>query len=554
MLGGLSSVGSMRLGYALVFGVGALVCFVSLRRTAAIEHEDTRRGLYWLLLASGVWAATHVGYLVASSPRLQYVLFTGGLIAGIAAVGPWLYFCSAYTGRSLHRNETIRRIAVAVFLVIVGVKVTNPIHEQYFVTELVTTPFPTLQIHHEPLHWVVMGFAYALSFVGFFMLLELFVRVSSDTTPLFALVGLTGLPVVFDVLGVVSPLLLDITYSPLGVAAFSIGVFYVYLERFQIVRATSETDQPVVILDDRDQVRDYNGRALDLFPSLSGSIGRQFETLLPDVADVLESEEQLLEADVSEEIRFYSVSENPFSADRTRIGRAVVFTDVTHREQYRLRLEQQNDQLERFANVVSHDLRNPLSIAQGRTQLAVAENETDHLEDVVEALDRMEELIDDILVLARDGASIDDVQRVDLSSIAGQSWTMIAAEDAELAVDIELGTVLEADPDRLQQLFENLYRNAIDHGDSDVTITVGELSDSDGFYVEDDGPGIPAEIRADVFEPGYTTADAGTGLGLSIVRDVAAGHGWSVEATDGPNGGARFEVTVPSLERPQPTS
>ncbi|WP_243645313.1 sensor histidine kinase [Natrarchaeobius chitinivorans] len=544
----------MRLGYALVFGVGALVCFVSLRRTAAIEHEDTRRGLYWLLLASGVWAATHVGYLVASSPRLQYVLFTGGLIAGIAAVGPWLYFCSAYTGRSLHRNETIRRIAVAVFLVIVGVKVTNPIHEQYFVTELVTTPFPTLQIHHEPLHWVVMGFAYALSFVGFFMLLELFVRVSSDTTPLFALVGLTGLPVVFDVLGVVSPLLLDITYSPLGVAAFSIGVFYVYLERFQIVRATSETDQPVVILDDRDQVRDYNGRALDLFPSLSGSIGRQFETLLPDVADVLESEEQLLEADVSEEIRFYSVSENPFSADRTRIGRAVVFTDVTHREQYRLRLEQQNDQLERFANVVSHDLRNPLSIAQGRTQLAVAENETDHLEDVVEALDRMEELIDDILVLARDGASIDDVQRVDLSSIAGQSWTMIAAEDAELAVDIELGTVLEADPDRLQQLFENLYRNAIDHGDSDVTITVGELSDSDGFYVEDDGPGIPAEIRADVFEPGYTTADAGTGLGLSIVRDVAAGHGWSVEATDGPNGGARFEVTVPSLERPQPTS
>ncbi|RQG93261.1 histidine kinase [Natrarchaeobius halalkaliphilus] len=538
----LFAVDSTRLWYVLVFGVSALVCFVGLRRTAYIEHDETRRGLYWLLLTSGVWATIHVGYLTASTPRLQYALFVGGLVVGLAAIGPWLYFCSAYTGRLLHRDETIRRLAVALFVLIVTVKLTNPIHGRYFSTEPATIPFAHLQIHHEPLHWIVMGLAYALSFVGFFMLFELFVRVNSDTRPLFVLVGLTGLPVVLDLLGGTSTILLDITYSSIGVAAFSTGVLFVYLERFQLVRTTGDADDPVIVLDDRDRLRDYNQRAAALFPSLTDGVGRPLEALVPPVESALDSSDPLLEIDVDASTRYYSVSSNPFSLDRARLGRTITLTDVTRRERYRRTLEHQNDRLERFASIVSHDLRNPLTVARGRTVLAIEEDDTDHLEPVVEAHERMETLIDDLLTLAREGTSIDEVERVDPVMIARQSWEMIESEGATLVIEGDSERPLEADSDRLQQLFENLFRNAIEHGGRDVTITVGSLSDAPGFYLEDDGPGIPPDEHQAVLDPGYTTTSDGTGFGLSIVTDIVDGHGWQLRLSEGEAGGARFDV------------
>ncbi|TYT62359.1 sensor histidine kinase [Natrialba swarupiae] len=535
--------------YLLLFGISALCCFGSLHRVRSIEHDDTRRGLYWLLLASGGWAASHVGYLAAPTTGLQYAFFVIGLCIGIAAVGPWLYFCSAYTGRSLHRNGTVRRTAVAVFLVIVALKVTNPAHGWYFTAEPATFPFPYLEIHHEPLHWVVMAFAYALSFVGFFMLLELFARVSFDTRILFALVALTGLPVVFDVFGAVSTVLVDITYSPVGVAAFAVGVCYVHLDRLQLVRMAGETDDPVIILDDRERIRDYNASALESFPSLADSVGTPLEEQLPTVSSTIESSDPLLETADATEPKFYRISVNPFSADRTRIGRAISFTDVTSRERYRRKLEAKNERLEEFAGVVSHDLRNPLTVAQGRTQLAIAEADTDHLEAVVDAHDRMEVLIDELLSLAREGNSIDELERLDLSAVARRSWEMIDAERAELVLETDREVAIEADPERLQQLFENLYRNALEHGGRDVTVVVGELPDGAGFFVEDDGTGIAPERRSEVFDAGYTTASNGTGFGLPIVEEIATGHGWTVRATAGRDGGARFEVAVPPDSR-----
>jgi signal transduction histidine kinase len=100
---------------------------------------------------------------------------------------------------------------------------------------------------------------------------------------------------------------------------------------------------------------------------------------------------------------------------------------------------------------------------------------------------------------------------------------------------------LEAEWQRLRQLFENLFRNAVEHGGDQVSVTIGELED--GFYVADDGPGIPAEDRQSVFEYGESTAEDGTGLGLAIVRRVAEAHGWTVSVTDSDTGGARLEVS-----------
>lgn len=88
---------------------------------------------------------------------------------------------------------------------------------------------------------------------------------------------------------------------------------------------------------------------------------------------------------------------------------------------------------------------------------------------------------------------------------------------------------------------ENLIHNAIEHAGEDVTVLVGTTET--GFYVEDDGPGIPKDERDDVFETGYSTAHDGTGLGLSIVQQITESHGWELDLTEGPMGGARFEVT-----------
>jgi signal transduction histidine kinase len=114
----------------------------------------------------------------------------------------------------------------------------------------------------------------------------------------------------------------------------------------------------------------------------------------------------------------------------------------------------------------------------------------------------------------------------------------VQTEDATLQVESD--TPLQANRGRLQQLLENLFRNAVEHGGPSVTVRVGPLPN--GFYVEDTGTGIPEADREKVFEASYTTSEAGTGLGLSIAATVADAHGWTITATDGETGGARFEL------------
>jgi len=212
--------------------------------------------------------------------------------------------------------------------------------------------------------------------------------------------------------------------------------------------------------------------------------------------------------------------------------------------------KERNERLEEFAGVVSHDLRNPLNVARGRVELAGSTCDSEHLDVAVRSLDRIDALVEDLLAVARSGREVDDPELVEVGSVVSAAWETVATADATLAV--ELNRRVTADRSRLRQLFENLFRNAIEHAGADVTVTVGELPD--GFYVADDGPGIPPEDRDDVFEAGYSTAEDGTGFGLNIVRQVAEAHGWVVEATKGDDGGARFEVTnVQSVEQPQTT-
>jgi len=204
-------------------------------------------------------------------------------------------------------------------------------------------------------------------------------------------------------------------------------------------------------------------------------------------------------------------------------------------------LTRQRDRLDQFASVVSHDLRNPINVASGRLKLAAADCDSDQLDIIDRALTRMEELIDDTLTLARQGRAIGETDPVQLARLAERAWANVATSGGRLAVADP--PVVDCDPDRVVELLENLFSNAITHGggtEADpVTVTVGEMKD--GFYVADDGIGIPESKTAAVCESGFTTAEDGTGFGLDIVQTIADAHGWRVNVTESENGGARFQ-------------
>jgi len=212
------------------------------------------------------------------------------------------------------------------------------------------------------------------------------------------------------------------------------------------------------------------------------------------------------------------------------------------RQQAQSQIKRERDRLDEFASVVSHDLRNPLNTATGRAELLADDCDSEHLPPIRRSLSRMEALIEDLLTLARDGVPAEELTDIDLAPVAHDAWA--TSETADAAVDIDTdGLRIRADESRLRQLLENLFRNAAEHGGESVTVTVGSLPNGNGFYVEDDGQGIPKSKRDQVFETGYTTTTAGTGFGLSIVAEIATAHGWDVAVTEGSDGGARFEIT-----------
>jgi signal transduction histidine kinase len=168
----------------------------------------------------------------------------------------------------------------------------------------------------------------------------------------------------------------------------------------------------------------------------------------------------------------------------------------------------------------------------------------------------MDALIDDILTLAREGSDVGEMKTVETEEIIKDCWSNVETEDATLVTQLE--REVEADPRRLKQLCENLVRNAVEHGstgnqagsddtvggDENVTVTVGELDYGNGFYVADDGDGIPDEKRDEIFETDYSTSEQGTGFGLRIVEGIVEAHGWDIEVTESQDGGARFEINT----------
>jgi signal transduction histidine kinase len=207
-----------------------------------------------------------------------------------------------------------------------------------------------------------------------------------------------------------------------------------------------------------------------------------------------------------------------------------------HRETHR-KLARERDRLEQLRSLVSHDFGNPINIAAGRLDLVRSECDSEHLPHVESALETLEALADEGVLFVKAGRELEGQSEIDLGSLAEECWNMIDAPESSLTV--ERATVY-AESERLRMILNQLFENAVVHTDGSVMVTVGPLAGEQGFYVEDDGPGVPADKREYVFDRGYTTVSERDGNGLALVEEIAGVFGWDVQAVEAD--GIRIEI------------
>ncbi|AXG07463.1 sensor histidine kinase [Haloplanus rubicundus] len=329
-------------------------------------------------------------------------------------------------------------------------------------------------------------------------------------------------------------------------------VFYVYDERGRLIFWNTRLNE-LFALDDE---RIAEMRPVDFFvdadrPAVEAAVQRIFdegETVVEAWADTTEGR-----------IRF-ELTGRKLTDDGHTIGFCGVGRDVTDRRERERQVAAQNDRLTQFATILVHDLRNPLAVATGYLDRYQADGEPADIERVTDSLERIERIVDDVLTVAMEGQAVIDARPVSVGDTARSAWEMIDASDASL--DVQTTLVVDGDESRLQRLFENLFRNSVEHGSTDDRHKSGDeggehagpsiavTETGAGFAVADDGPGIPAAERERVFDPGVTQSEDGTGFGLYIVRTIAEAHGWTVGVTEGERGGARFEFTTTPVGMP----
>ena len=533
------------LAYAGLFVAAAVVSAASVWRARRVEDRETRHGLMALLATTAGWSATHAATLLAPTRFVADASYLVGLVLGFSTVWAWLYFCSAYTGRVLHRDPWVVRGSVAAYLTVVAVKLTNPVHHLYYRATYQPGQFPAVVVEHGVFHWGVTGLSYALAGIGMFMLFELFREADYGTRSLAALVGAMALPVLLDVYSFASPALVDIIHSPLGVAVFAVGVLFVHQDRFLAVQLTGDIDDPVVLLDEDDRVRAFNDHARERFPALDGNTGAALADAMPNVASHLDGGDDVLPVRRDGDTEYYLVADSSFSLGASSLGRVVVFTEITEAERHRREVERHNAQLEGFAAGVNHELRNAIQVATGfASQAASALEDEDvtqareSLERVSGAVDRMEDRVSDLSTLARHGRTLRDTDPIDVPAAARAGWQTAATGDCDLTIRGE-GTV-EADRVRLEDLFEEAFTFAADNGASRVTVDVSD----DGFAIEDDGAAPTVGDTERFFDYGDAAPTAEAGMHLPNVRTLARVHGWNASVDTDYRDGVRLEVTV----------
>ena len=528
----------------------------------SIEHPISN-SYARLLAADSLWAACYLGMIVGDGGLFTRAAIVGqGFAAALAAVA-WFLFVVEYTGDSEWIPPIVGRLLVAEAGVYGVLRVFNP--GGLVASEIIYGSFGPFLLPAEvygPIVYGQLAITYTLLVVSF-LLLGRFIRTTRSlyryqaAAILLTAVAVMASTVLFVTRFRLHPQL-DATPVLFVGQALVVGVAlyrYDFLKVAPVAadRFFREMADPVVILDGNRRLIDYNSAAETVVEGLEPRT--PVEALGPEglnsaIESAVDAQGKRTEHTLADEspARSYDIQVTAID-DQFGIpqGYVVALREITDRKRRERRLEEQNERLEEFADVVSHDLRNPLSAAIGWTdaidqQLADEEPDIEAaragLARVERSHERMDELIEMLLSLAQEGRSVNNPEPVSVEAAATEAWE--TADTGAMELVVEADRTVSADPARLRQAFENLFRNANDHGTA-TTVTVGDIPG--GFIVEDDGEGISAADRESLFEFGYSTDDDGTGIGLAVVKRIVDAHGWLIDVDESDSGGARFEIT-----------
>jgi two-component system sensor histidine kinase HydH len=223
-------------------------------------------------------------------------------------------------------------------------------------------------------------------------------------------------------------------------------------------------------------------------------------------------------------------------------------------------LAEKRDLLERLMARLAHEIRNPLSSLDIHVQLleedlgpltpAMREQLAPRLEIIRGELHRLESIVEHFLRLA--GPSALDLESVELHGIVAHVCELLRPEAATREIEIvsrvaEPLPTITADPVRLTQALMNLVINAMQAVSRKGQIEVGVHAREGAMQitVHDNGPGIPPEKLAAIFDPYFTTKPEGSGLGLWIAQQIVIAHRGSLKAQNDPQGGAVFTMSLP---------
>ncbi|MFC6975264.1 histidine kinase N-terminal 7TM domain-containing protein [Halomicroarcula sp. GCM10025709] len=579
----------------LLFGATGLVLVAAYVGAKHRQAPGTRAFVVFMLFVA-IWAGSYGTQLLFSSLERQLfwdsVQYFGGLLTPVA----FGVFVLSYVG-SADRLTPARLGAGVALPLAVSVAVWIP-GLRWLVRRDATIEtvggVAVAHITHGPLFQAAVGYSYLVILGG----LGLLVLTTFRTRQLYQQqTALVTAAAVVPFAGSVVTYVLDLTvvdYTPVGLAVFGVS-FAVALTRYRLLdvypvprnRIIRHLDSGIVVTDTTGRVLDSNPAAARML-DVTDPVGRDLATLdsaaAAEMAEMAPGATRVIAMEGDDE-RYFECDKSLLTTsggfDETEL---YILSEVTDRYHSRQTLEERNERLDSFAQVLSHDLRNPLSVATGATELARDEPDPEHFTRVQDAHERMDEIIENMLTLARSGQSIEERERVGLRAVTEDAWSLVSTRNGTLVVDET--TPIDADPQRLQQLFENLFRNSVEHGstgsrpgaddsvehgstsnrtesddsvehgstgsrpgaddsvehDGGVTVRVGPTES--GFYVADDGPGIPPDSREEIFTSGVSSTADGTGVGLAIVQTIVDAHGWSITVTESDAGGARFEITT----------
>lgn len=523
------------------FSVSALVCFAGISRARLLRSPAARTGLRWLLATVGVWALLETGQMLATTESVSIGFYTAGLVVGFATPFAWLYFVSAYTGRRLHRDPILVGGGLVVYLSVVAAKLSNPLHGGYYSADLVADPYPQLLINHEPLYWISFTAAYAIAGVGLYLLIASFRRSPQSARGLIGLAVATALPAIPRAISALAPRTLpELSYEPLGVAAFAVGVLYVVDEEF-VALATpgrreffEETAQGAIMLDPDARIWTWNDRATELIPGLGDEVQTLAE-ISPTLS--LEVDRQTIAFAHPTGDRRYVVTGHDIAEAP---GTMLLFRDVTRASERRRELTRHNRQLGEMAGAIRHELRNALTVLRFALERAEASSEAspetrETIAAAARATDRLEGATEQLHDLVRYAQSVEEFDPIDIRTCASRA---LPADDP-VALRIRGDATIEADPARLEALFANAIEFAAYNGADEMSVEVLP----DGFALADDGRHASAEFgdRLFAYEDAAPTAEAG--MTLPNVRTIAEAHGWTIAPDTEYEAGVRYVVT-----------